>query len=118
MELGYMLSGGAPVIKRYMAGTTISNAGIPLLGAVDAGTDLGSVEPMTASGAMAVGSYIGLGLDTSGTVAATGITDSDDLFVSVVINPDAVLRAKMNNGTTSGTALATTSPTSADSSGA
>ena len=118
MELGYMLSGGAPVIKKYMAGTTITDAGIPLLGAVDAATDLGSVEPMTVSTAMAVGSYIGLGLDVSGTVAATGITDSDELFVSVVINPDAVIRAKMNNGTTSGTALATTAPTTADSTGA
>ncbi len=118
MEIMNMLSGGAPVIKRYMAGTTISNAGIPLLVAVDAATDLGSVEPMTASEAMAVGSYVGLGLDVSGTVAATGITDSDELFVSVVINPDLVIRAKMNNGTTSGTALATTAPTSADSTGA
>ena len=117
MELVYMLSGGAPVIKRYMAGTTISTAGIPVLGAVDAGTDLGSVEPTTASTVVGIGSQVGLCLDTSGTVAATGITDSNDLFVSVVINPDAVLRAKMNNGTTSDTALATTAPTSADSTG-
>lgn len=118
MELAYMLGGGAPVIKRYMAGTTISTAGIPVLGAVDAGTDLGSIEPITASGVTNTGSQVGLAIDTSGTVAATGITDSDDLFVSVIINPDAVLRARANNGTTSGTALATTSPTSADATGA
>ena len=118
MELAYMLSGGAPVIKRYMAGTTIATAGIPVLGAVDAGTDLGSVEPAGASAVVGIGSQVGLCLDTSGTVAATGITDSSDLFVSVIINPDAVIRAKMNNGTTSDTALATTAPTSADSTGA
>lgn len=118
MELVYTLGGGAPVIKRYMAGTTIATAGIPVLGAVDAATDLGSVEPMTASGVTAVGSQVGLAIDTSGTVAATGITDSNDLFVSCIINPDAVLRARMNNGTTSGTALATTSPTAADATGA
>lgn len=117
MELAYLLSGGAPVIKRYMAGTTISTAGIPVLGSLDAATDLGTVEPMKASDAMTVGGSLGLAIDTSGTVAATGITDSADLFVSVIINPDAVLRAKMNNGVTSGTALATTSPTSADSTG-
>ena len=75
MELAYMLGGGAPVIKRYMAGTTISTAGIPVLGAVDAATDLGSVEPTTASTAVNVGSQVGLCLDTSGTIAATGITD-------------------------------------------
>lgn len=118
MELLGTLSGGAPVLKRYMAGTTISTAGIPLLGAVDAGTDLGSVEPIGASAAVNTGSQVGLALDTSGTVAATGITDSNDLFVTVAINPDLILRARANNGTTSGTALATTAPTSADSTGA
>ncbi len=117
MELAYLLSGGAPVIKRYMAGTTIGTAGIPVLGAVDAGTDLGSVEPAGASAAVNVGSMVGLCLDTSGTVGATGITDDADLFVSVIINPDAVIRAKMNKGTTSNTALDTTAPTSADSAG-
>ena len=117
MELLNMIGGGAPVIKRYMAGTTISTAGIPVLGAVDAGTDLGSVEPTTASTAVNTGSQVGLCIDTSGTVAATGITDSDDLFVSVIINPDAILRAKMSGGATSGTALATTAASSADSTG-
>ena len=118
MELAYILSGGAPVIKRYMAGTTMSTAGIPLLGAVDAATDLASVEPMAASTAVNQGSQVGLLLDTSGTVAATGVTDSDDLMVSVIINPDAVLRARMNNGTSSNTALALTSATAADTTGA
>ncbi len=119
MELAYMLSGGAPVVKRYMAGTTISTAGIPVLGAVDAGTDFASVEPMVATGTPTVsGSQLGLAIDTSGTVAATGIANDADLFVSVIINPDLVIRAKMNNGTTSNTALATTAPTSADSAGA
>ena len=118
MEVAYMLSGGAPVVKRYMAGTTISTAGVPVIGAVDAGTDLGSVEVPGASTAITIGQQVGLCIDTSGTVAATGITDNNDLFVSVIINPDLVYRARMNNGTTSGTALATTSPTSADSTGA
>ena len=118
MELLGTLSGGAPVLKRYMAGTTISTAGIPLLGAVAASTDLGSVEPIGASAAVNTGSQVGLALDTSGTVAATGITDSNDLFVTVAINPDLILRARANNGTTSGTALATTAPTTADATGA
>ena len=118
MELVNLLSGGAPVIKRYMAGTTISTAGIPVLGAVDAATDLGSVEPTTASTAIVTGSQVGLCIDTSGTVAATGVTADADLFVSVIINPDAVLRAKMSGGTASDTALATTAPTAADSTGA
>ena len=119
MEALGTLSGGAPLKKRYMAGTTISDAGIPLLGAVDAGTDLGSVEPIGASAAVNTGSMVGLGIDTTGTVAATGITadTNEDLFVTCLINPDLIYRARANNGTTSGTALATTSPTAADASG-
>lgn len=118
MEALGTLSGGAPVKKRYMAGTTMSTAGIPVLGAVDAGTDLGSIEPMTASSATNTGSQVGLLIDTTGTVAATGITDSNELFGTVLINPDLIYRARANNGTTSGTALATTSPTAADATGA
>lgn len=117
MELAYTLSGGAPLIKKYMAGTTISTAGIPLLGAVDAGTDLGSVEPITASSAVNTGSQVGLCLDTSGTVAATGITDSDDLMVSVIVNPDAVLRAKMSATSTADTALTIGTTTGASAGG-
>lgn len=117
MDLGYTLSGGAPVIKKYMAGTTMATAGIPVLGAVDAATDLGSIEPIAASTAVNTGSQVGLLLEATGTVAATGVTDSSVLFGSVIINPDAVIRARANNGTTSGTALATTTATASSSTG-
>lgn len=117
MELAYTLSGGAPVVKKYMAGTTMSTAGIPVLGAVDAATDFASVEPAAYTTATGIGSQVGLLLDTSGTVAATGMTDSDDLMVGVIINPDAVIRARMNAGSTSGTALTVTSATAADTTG-
>jgi hypothetical protein len=102
----------------YMAGTTMATAGIPVLGAVDAATDLGSIEPMTASGATVQGSMVGLLVDATGTVAATGITDESVLFSKVIVNPDMIYGARANNGTTSGTALATTSPTAADGTGA
>ena len=117
MQVRGFLSGAGPYVKRYMAGTTISTAGIPLLGAVDAATDIGSVEPMGASTAVNQGSMVGLSLSTSGTIAATGITDSDDLFVEVVVNPDLIYGGRACNGTTSGTALATTAATSADTTG-
>lgn len=117
MQARGLLSGGAPVIKSYMAGTTMSTAGIPVLGAVDAGTDLGSIEPMGASTPVNTGSMVGLLLDTTGTVAATGITDSTVLFGKVVVNPDLIYGARANNGTTSGTALATTTATAADATG-
>lgn len=112
-----LLSGGAPVIKRYMAGTTLARAGIPLLGAVDAAIDLGSVEPMAASTAVNVGSQVGLSLSASGTIAATGITSDAALLVDVIVNPDLIIAARANAGTTSGTALATTATTAADTTG-
>ena len=118
MELAYILSGGAPFMKRYMAGTTISTAGIPVLGAVDAATDLASIEPASATADVAIGSQVGLAIDTTGTVAATGVTSDADLFVTVIINPDAVYRAKMSGGTAADTVLATTSATAADATGA
>jgi hypothetical protein len=119
MEFAYTLSGGAPVIKRYMASETLSTAGVPVIGSVEAatGASRASIRPAGASDVVNTGSQVGLLMDTSGTVAATGITDSDDLIVSVIINPDAVIRARMNNGTASGTALALTTPTAADTTG-
>lgn len=118
MECIGFLSGAGPVVKRYMAGTTMATVGIPLLGAVDAATDLGSVEPMAASTTVNTGSMVGLLLSASGTVAATGITDSAELMVDVIVNPDLIYGARANNGTTSGTALATTASTAADTTGA
>ena len=116
MRVAFLMGGGAPLIKRYMAGTTISTAGIPLLGAVDAGTDFGSVEPIVASDA-ATPALVGLALSPSGTVSATSQTVEADLFCEVVVNPNLVIGARANAGTTSGTALATTVTTAADSTG-
>jgi hypothetical protein len=111
------LSGAGPYVKRYQAGTTISTAGVPLLGAVDAATDLGSVEVHGASEPVLPGTHVGLCLSTSGTVGATGVTDSDDLYVEVIVNPDLVIGARMCNGTTSGTALTIQAATAASSTG-
>ena len=115
MEVRGFISGGGPVIKRYQAGTTLSTAGIPVTGSITAATDLASVEPIGASAAAQA--LVGITLDTTGTVAATGITDSADLLVSVVVNPDAIIRAKMSSSATSNTALATTATTAADATG-
>jgi hypothetical protein len=111
------LSGAGPYVKRYMAGTTMGTAGIPLLGAIAATTDLGSVEPMAASTAVTEGSMVGLLMSTTGTISDTGMTN-DDIFVEVLVNPDLVYGARANNGTTSGTALTPVVATVADTTGA
>ncbi len=117
MQMDSILSGGGPVMKKYMAGTTMATAGIPVLGAVDAATDLGSIEPMTAGGVTGIGSMVGLLLDITGTVAATGITDSAELFSRVIVNPDLVYKARASGSTTVGTALANTTTNAASSDG-
>ena len=117
MRAAFLLGGGAPVIKRYMAGTTISAAGIPVLGSVDAGTDSASIEPMSATAAVGLGSQVGLALSNTGTIADTGMTVESDLFIEVVVNPNLVIGCRANSGTTSGTALTATATTSAQADG-
>jgi len=115
MEAMGTIGGGAIVQKKYQAGTTIANVGIPLLGSGAAATDLASVEVPTTSTALTTG-MVGLSLSTSGTVAATGVADAD-IIVSVAVNPDLIIRCKMNNGATEDTALAIQTTTAADATG-
>jgi len=116
MEVLGTIGGGAPVMKRYMAGETMSNAGVPVISTDDGGAggaNIGEVQLMAAAGtALAADeSMVGLAIDSSGTISATATTD---LFVTVAVNPDLIIRAKMTNGATEDTAL-TIITTSADS---
>jgi len=115
MEVMGTIGGGGVVQKKYQAGTTIANVGIPLLGSGAAATDLASVEVPTTSTALTTG-MVGLSLSTSGTVAATGVADAD-IIVSVAVNPDLIIRCKMCNGATEDTALAIQTTTAADATG-
>lgn len=116
MDVRGHLYGGATVLRKFQAGTTLSTAGIPVIGSGAASADLLSVEPMAANGAL-TGGVVGITKDTTGTVAATGITDSAELLVTVETRPDAIVRAKMNNGTTEDTALAIGTTTGASATG-
>lgn len=100
MEYAYMLGGGAPLVMKYQANETFSNAGIPVLapGAGNAGVQIST----TTSWANAVG----VTLDTATYVTAQQ-TDgtSAEREVSVLISPQAVFRALMSGGATENTAL-------------
>ena len=117
MEAMGTIGGGAIVVKKYQAGTTISVAGIPIIGSTVSTTDLGSVEPMATDAALTAGN-VGIGLDTTGTVAATGITDTNDILVSVAVNPDLIVKAKMSGSGTADTDLTTYATSAADATGA
>lgn len=103
-NLGYLLGGGAPVIKKYFvaAGTPdFTVAGCP---AIAAATGAAGVAPM-AAGTLA--EYVGLSLDTAvytttqATIAANGAPG----VISLVVNADPVIRLRMSGSTTAGTAL-------------
>lgn len=116
MEAMGVIGGGAIVVKKYQASATVANAGVMQNGAVAVATNIGSVTNALASTILATGT-IGLGLDTTGTVAATGITDTNDILVSVAVNPDLIIKCKMTAGATEDTALAIQTTTGASAGG-
>ncbi len=112
MKVSGLLSGGAPVIKRYQINADFANAGVPALigGAGEAGIDL----PTTT----ACNDMVGITLDT-GTYLTAQQTDnsSPEALVSVVINPDALIEARLCGGATTGTALSANTVTTASTDG-
>jgi hypothetical protein len=119
MEAMGTIGGGAIVVKKYQAGFTVANAGIPLLGGGTAAALAtgASVQTPTTTTALTTG-MVGLGLDTTGTVAATGVSDNNDIIVSVAVNPDLIIRCRMNHGATEDTSLPIQTTTAADAAGA
>lgn len=116
MEAMGTIGGGAPVMKRYIASATVSNAGIPFIGTNDGSTDIGDVLAMAATGTALTTGSVGLGVDTTGTVSATA-TPTSDVLVTVAVNPDLIIRAKMSGGATEDTALTIITTTDASATG-
>lgn len=120
MELVYTLSGGGPIVKRYLASAAISSAGIVL--ECDDAAAISTVGSVSLPAASTVGGdHIGINVDTAASFPADpdGQVNADaDVFVTVIINPDAVFRAKMSGSSTADTALTLgTAVTTADSLG-
>jgi hypothetical protein len=115
MEAMGTIGGGAIVVKKYQASATLPNAGVFLAGADQVSGDLCSVAIATTSTAMDTGS-VGVSLDTTGTIGATGTADAD-LLVSVAVNPDLIIRAKMSASVTEDTALTIGETSGASASG-
>ena len=116
MEAMGTIGGGALVVKKYQASATQSTAGVFLVAADQVSTHLSSVAIATAGNSAVTLGTVGVGTDTTGTIGATGTADAD-LFISVVVNPDALIRVKMTNGATEDTALAIQATTSASATG-
>ena len=95
MKLATILSGNAPVILKYQAGATFAFAGVHALVAGAGG--YGVQKETTTAGV----SQLGVTLDTA-TPSNSQATDNSDTerLLSVIINPDAVYRAKLSGGAT------------------
>lgn len=117
MHASGTLCGGAIYTRRYIASSTISAGGIPLHCGGAATTDIGAVTVPAGASDVNAEAQIGLALHATGTVAATGVTDSNDLMVTVAVNPDLIIRARMSGGTGAGTALSAGTTTAASTGG-
>jgi hypothetical protein len=112
MNLAYILSGAAPVKKRYKIGNTMTTAvGIPTMvaGAADPG-----IISLPASAVSAVTDCVGVTLDTG--VYSTTQGDAEGM-VTVVINPDAVWRAHASGSAAAGVQLNLTTNDVAETAG-
>lgn len=108
------LYGGAALVRKLQAGVTVASGGITLACPLEAGTDIGMVQPILASTAAQV--QAGVSEDASGTIAATGVS-REDILVSVNVRPDAIIRGRMSGSSTAGTALTANPTTGASATG-
>jgi hypothetical protein len=100
-NLGYIMSGAGPLIKKYRVGAGTPDFTVAGAPAVVAATTAAGVLPQAAA---TVGINLGLSLDT----AVYTTTQSPSMIegqITLVINPDAVYRLRMSGGATAGTAL-------------
>lgn len=101
MNLGYILSGAAPVKKRYKLGATQTTAtGVPVMAATtgDAG-----VIFLPATAITAVTDCVGVTLDTG--VYSTTQSATVEGLITVIINPDAIWRLHASASAANGVQL-------------
>lgn len=113
MQVAYLLgSNQTPIIKKFQVGETMANAGVPVVvaGSGQYGIKLASTT--------AAANCLGLTVDAA-TTNTTQPTDGSDprRRVSVIVNPTAVLKARMSGGATTGTALSTETENTGTSTG-
>ena len=123
MEVAYTIGGGGLHIKKFRTDNDASAfvAGVPITSDETTAASQGVLQATTT----AQTPYIGLGLDaiaasTAAQVGAGGgeLSNGDNAtHVSVCINPDAVVRAKLNEGATEDTALVISVQTDAQAAG-
>jgi hypothetical protein len=103
MEFAYTIGGGAPHVKKYIVDSAAALIqGVPIQSAAETDNNDGVIAATTT---VCVG-CLGVTLDAATTTAAQTGTGDNAAYVSTIINPDAVWRAKLNAGATEDVALA------------
>jgi len=112
MDLAYIQSGNAPRFAELQVAASVSTVGVPLL--IPASNGAGLAACTTTSAA----NMVGCNLDTATYGTAQNSDNSDPAAtVTVIINPDAVWKAKLSGSTTSGTALSAKTVSTASTTG-
>lgn len=113
MDYAFAFSGSTPIIKKYQIGEAMADGGVPVVvgGAGNAGLSLAATT--TAS------DLVGITSNEQDTLVTAQQSDNSDpgRTVSVVINPDAVYKARLSGGATAGTDLTTFTVTTASTTG-
>jgi hypothetical protein len=112
MDFAFAFSGGSPVSKKFQIGETMANAGVPVV--IGGAGNEGLALPTTTAAADLVG--LTENAATLLTAQQTGNVDPA-AYVSAIINPDAVYKARLSGGATTGTDLTTYTVTTASTTG-
>jgi len=117
MEVAYTIGGGGLHLKKYRTddGAAAFTAGQPVCG-LEATAAMQGVAHVTTTTAIAL---MGITIDATASSTAAQITDNAEnaTYVTVCINPDAVFRAKLNEGATEDTALVIATQTAVSAAG-
>lgn len=112
MDYAFAFSGGSPILQKFQIGESMATGGVPVLvgGAGNEGVALASTT--------GAADLVGITLNSSTLVTAQQSDNSDPArYVDVIINPDAVYKAKLSGGATAGTDLTTYTVTTASTTG-
>jgi hypothetical protein len=114
MKLSVLLTGNAPVVKKFQVAATNVTVGVPYCYPTLADTD-GVVLAATTTCVDA----LGVSVDAPGTRQTAQQSDGSDpaRYVTLIVNPGALYRARLSGGATTGTALSPLTNTVASTTG-
>lgn len=112
MDLIGLMSGGAPVLRKFQVSASATVLGVPWLAVASA--EAGLNAPSTT----AINDMVGCNIDLATYATAQQSDGSDpEALITVIINPDAIWGILMSGGAASGTAESTRTVTSASTDG-